>query len=194
MSLQTQSIPVEIVLWGIQSPINTGMVMRITELYQLRLGIFDPFGILNHVEKLQTISDFSCGAYTRQGFRNLSGLSDLHPETNSQRVIATSIDDGSISLEDFIFQPGDSIIFGNEYDGVSEELINSADCCLHIPTPKIFLPKYKSFSPIDHHRDHAVAHNGVPSHNVAVSVGIISHAIYLQSLKTSGFNKKQSPD
>ena len=51
----------EFLLYGLQSPINIGMILRVAETYRFHVAIYDPFCLLDHPDKLRTISDFSCG-------------------------------------------------------------------------------------------------------------------------------------
>ena len=61
----------EFLLYGLQSPINIGMILRVAETYRFHVAIYDPFCLLDHPDKLRTISDFSCGAFPDRAFVTL---------------------------------------------------------------------------------------------------------------------------
>jgi len=55
-------------------------------------------------------------------------------KSEGYRIIATSLHDGSVLLNNFDIEPGKcAIIFGNEHQGVSEYMMKQADECLKIP-------------------------------------------------------------
>jgi tRNA G18 (ribose-2'-O)-methylase SpoU len=168
----------ELVLFGLQSPVNIGIILRVAEVFQFKVSILDPYRVLDDPHKLSTIQDFACGAMSRRGVERVDDLSALERLRCGRRFIATSIGRNAQALSNFHFLPGDLVALGNEYDGLPDEVIASADSLLHIPTPAVWIPKEKSHSPIDPDRTAPVARDGQPSLNVAVTAGILCYAAY----------------
>jgi tRNA G18 (ribose-2'-O)-methylase SpoU len=183
-----EALGLELVLHELQSPINIGMILRIAEVYQFTVSLLDRHGVLDDPQKLPTISDFACGALSRRPVNRLQDASALARLRKSRRLIVTSIGKNARSLLNFHFSPGDLIVLGNEYDGLPDEVAASADVLLHVPTPAAWLPKERSFSPIDPARIESVSRQGQPSLNVAMTAGILCYAAYAQWLA------KQEPD
>jgi tRNA G18 (ribose-2'-O)-methylase SpoU len=167
----------ELLLFSVQSPTNIGLIMRVAEAYCFTVSIFDPHRVLGDPEKLKTIEDFACGSLPRRSFVLLSDQAAVERRRAGRRLIVTSILPGACSLPTFRFQAGDIIALGNEYDGLPDELSRKADLKLHIPMPKTWIPKPASWYPIDPTRN-AVAHEGTPNLNVAMSAGIICYSAY----------------
>jgi tRNA G18 (ribose-2'-O)-methylase SpoU len=167
----------ELLLYGLQSPINIGMILRVAESYQFRVSVYDRHRIFEDQARLRTIEDFACGAVARRGFR-LVDEHDLKQRSDGRRFVATTIDAGTAALPSFRFRPGDVVALGNEYDGLPDEVIARADVVLNIPMPSVWTPKPKSLNPIDPTRTTTVARDGQPNLNVAMSAGIICYAAY----------------
>jgi tRNA G18 (ribose-2'-O)-methylase SpoU len=173
-----RTLGLELVLVGLQSPINIGMILRIAETYQFQVSIFDAFGVLDDPTKLGTIDDFGCGAVARRGFRRIVDEAALAHVRGGRRLVATSIVSDAVGLSAHRFRPGDLIALGNEYDGLPEALLASADVVVRIPMPAAWTPKPKARNPIDPLRTAPVARDGSPNLNVAVTAGIICYAAY----------------
>jgi len=170
-------------LYDLQSPINIGLTLRAAEQFDDRVAIYDPRSILADPQKAVTISDFSCGAFTRRAPQIVDSLAALR-KTQSGRIIATSLDRHSIPLNEFDFREGDVILLGNEYDGLPADVIQNADARLYIPLADVVVPKQKSQgTPIDPTRQAEVAQNGVPNLNVATAAAIISYARHVQRME-----------
>jgi len=159
----------------LQSPINIGKCARVAEAFGMGLYIHDPRKITRNSEALQTIGDFSCGAWERR--KNLV-LDDIHgfiKNYKKGRLVATCLREDAVRLHDFEFAENDLILFGNEYDGLSREIVENADAKVYIALPKAYLPKPHTPRSIDSSRA-MVNRNGVPSLNVAVAAGIVAYA------------------
>lgn len=172
-----------IVLNGLQSAVNIGRVIRTCEVFQVKVGVYDPTGVMQDAEKNKVISDFACGAVERTDLVDVGDLSDIeHVKSLKKRgrLIATCVGQDAIDLPNFTFQPGDMVVIGNEYDGLSQEFIDVADAKLFIPMPEVWVPKPKSFYPIDPSRQEEVAQNGLANLSASTSANIISYNIYLQ--------------
>jgi tRNA G18 (ribose-2'-O)-methylase SpoU len=168
----------EFLLYGLQSPINIGMILRVGETYGFRISIYDHHGVLARPEALLTIEDFSCGALLRRGFRVLSDSTALDVFLEGKRLVSTAIDPNACALPAYEFRPGDVFALGNEYDGLPESLIARADTVLNIPMPSGWTPKPVSLNPIDAARKDPVARDGRPSLNVAMTAGILCYTCF----------------
>ena len=168
----------ELLLYGLQSPINIGMILRVAETYQFRVSIYDRHRVLEDVQKFGTIKDFACGAATRWGYRTIEDDAALTQALHGRRLVATSIERDTSALPSHRFQAGDMFALGNEYDGLPDDLVARADEVLNIPMPQVWTPKPKSLSPIDPTRTASVARDGQPNLNVAMSAGIICYAAF----------------
>jgi tRNA G18 (ribose-2'-O)-methylase SpoU len=173
----------ELLLYGLQSPINIGMILRVAETYQFQVSIYDQHHVLEDAAKVATIADFACGALTRHGFRDIKDEAALAQMLQGRRLVATSIARSTASLLDHRFQRADIYALGNEYDGLPDKMLAGADVVLNIPMPEIWTPKPKSFNPIDLTRTKAVARDGQPNLNVAMSAGIICYAAFVYWLE-----------
>ena len=176
------ALGLEFLLYELQSPINIGAILRIAEVYQFKVSILDPHGVLNDPEKLSRMKDFACGAFSRRTLQRLEGASALARLRSERRMIATSIGRNTVSLANFRFAPGDLIVLGNEYDGLPDEVVAGADALLHVPTPPAWLPKERSHSPIDPAQIAPVSRDGQPSLNVGMTAGILCYAAYAEWL------------
>jgi tRNA G18 (ribose-2'-O)-methylase SpoU len=172
----------ELLLYGLQSPINIGMILRIAESYQIGVWIYDQFRVMDDAERTRTMTDFACGAIGRRGYRALSDANAIRHVARDRRLIATSIISTGSLLPDFEFRSGDMLVLGNEYDGLPDEFVARADVSLHIPMPAVWTPKPKAEKPIDPTRVTGVARDGQPNLNVAMTAGILCYAAYVSRL------------
>jgi tRNA G18 (ribose-2'-O)-methylase SpoU len=172
----------ELLLYGLQSPINIGMILRVAETYQFRVSIYDRFRVLDDPERLRTIADFACGAVSRRGYQTLVDEPSPALARHGKRLVATSIVPSGYMLPDFDFRAGDVFALGNEYDGLPDAFVMRADTLLHIPMPVVWTPKPQSDKPIDPTRTAAVTRDGQPNLNVAMTAGIVCYAAYVSRL------------
>lgn len=175
----------ELLLYGLQSPINIGMILRVAETYQFRVSIYDQFRVFDDAERLATITDFSCGALARRGYQTLADEAELALAWRGKRLVATSIAPTCSTLSEFDFRAGDIFALGNEYDGLPDAIMARADHVVHIPMPAVWTPKPKATRPIDPRRTANVAHDGQPNLNVAMSAGILCYAAYASQLRNA---------
>lgn len=169
---------INFLLDNLQSPINIGQCARVAEIFGMGLYIRDQRDLLKNFETLQTISDFSCGAWQRKKAHIWEGAEDVIGKYKDGRVIATCLQKDAVRLHDFEFENNDLVVFGNEYDGLEQDLIERADAKVYIQMPKIYLPKPFSHKPIDPSRGSEVNQNGIPNLNVAVAAGIVAYAFF----------------
>lgn len=161
----------KLVLCGLQSPINIGMILRTAELFGNRITFVDTYSVQCDDESMKVISDFACGALERTGFESLNGYDELG--TGGSRLIATVASNKAKRHSDFVWRQSDIILIGNEYTGVPESLRASASEEVGIRMPNVYLPKPTSNSPIDPTRVQQIANPGEPALNVAVAASIL---------------------
>lgn len=148
-----------IILDKIQDPGNLGTIIRVSEAAGIDLII---------------ISDNSCSIYNTKTIRasmssifrknifisnDLKGIINILKDNNF-KVFATAISDDSHIYYDKVFNDKNAVIFGNEANGVSQDLISLSD-------EKIKIPMYGK----------------IQSLNVAISSSIIVYEILRQSNK-----------
>ncbi|MBO6551345.1 MAG: hypothetical protein JJ926_10370 [Roseitalea sp.] len=168
-----------LVLCGVQSPINIGMILRSAEIYRVAVLIHDAYGVFSDKGKVRTISDFGCGALQRHPpsiVKTLS-VSDLRG-----RLVRSDTVAGAQSHLAFEWQAGDSLLIGNEYDGVPQDLAAASHASVTIPMPPGHFPKPESFDPIDSERAARIARQGMPSLNTAVAASAMISAAYARGL------------
>lgn len=165
-----------LILCGVQSPVNIGMILRSSEIYRVHVCIWDIHGVMTNADKVTTVSDFACGALQRsppeitKDWKRAVLLED--------RCIATDIDPNCPHHTAFQWLETDQILIGNEYDGVPEELLAKATHKVTIPMPQGYFPKPASHSPIDPSRKLPPASSGQPSLNAAVAASILLSTAY----------------
>ncbi|MGP9820339.1 TrmH family RNA methyltransferase [Salinarimonas sp. NSM] len=177
---------IRILLVGVRSPINTGMILRVAETYEADVALTGADDVLDDPVRLQTIRDFSCGALERRGFTRLAGLEAARAWIGEGRLVATTIAADAVELPAFAFRPGDVIAFGSEYDGLDPAFAAAADVALTIPMPDVFTPKPPTANPIDPGRTAPPSNDGRPNLNVAMSVGIACYAAYCAGVAGAG--------
>jgi len=176
------ALQLQLILVGLQSPINIGLILRLAEAYSFSVNSIDSDRVFNDPGKMSTVSDFACGALLRRGLHRLESMESLTQLRRGRRLIATAIGENTMPLTGFQFQPGDLVALGNEYDGLSDKFVREADVVIQVPTPPVWMPKEPSNQPIDPQRKAPVARDGEPSLNVAVTAGIVCYAAYAQWL------------
>jgi tRNA G18 (ribose-2'-O)-methylase SpoU len=171
---------IKLLLWGVQSPVNTGMLLRVAETYRVPVGIIGSEKLLADASAMSTVSDFACGALERVGLMRLDSPVDADAWRGHGRLLATSIDAGAEPLSGFRFQPADVVVLGNEYDGLPDEVMARADCRITVPMADVWTPKPRARRPIDPSRSAPVRQDGRPSLNVAMTGAIICYTAFVQ--------------
>lgn len=156
-----------VVLCGLQSAINIGMILRSAEVYANPVVIVDTFRVLENSTHVQTISDFACGALQRTPPQVVEDYStiDLH----NGRLITTTPIGPSRPMARFDWRDDDALLIGNEYSGVPPLIAEKADVRVRIAMPAVFAPKAPSQSPIDPRRVSQIANASEPALNVAIA-------------------------
>lgn len=129
-----EKVPVVIVLDNIRSQNNIGSIFRIADAFRLQ-GVF--LCGITAVPPHREIQKTALGATESvewQYFDTTSkALALLH--SSGYSILAVEQTDGSILLNDFHPSPGEklAIIFGNEVNGIDNEILNLASGCIEIP-------------------------------------------------------------
>ena len=79
---------IRILLVGVRSPINTGMILRVAETYEAEVALTGADDVLDDPARLQTIGDFSCGALARRGYARLSGPEAVRAWIQANQTLA----------------------------------------------------------------------------------------------------------
>lgn len=143
--------------------------------------IWDPRGIAKEHSKV--IYDFSCGASDRLRLGYIADLEDFL-EISVNRKIGTYLNTGTSSLASTKFQKNDIILFGNEYSGIDENIIQLCDEKLRIELPDGKMPKTKPYNGIES-ANKEFRNLGTPCLNVGASAAIIAYRSYIDLLKYS---------
>lgn len=175
-------LPVNLMLYDVQSGVNVGQVLRTCEMFQVWLQIYDPRKVLEDEQRRMTASDFSCGALERFNDVLVDDFA-AYRKANKGRIIATAIGKSAVPLTEFEFKPGDTVLMGNEYDGLPDDVVAKADVNLFIPLPNGVVHKPRSKSPIDPSRAASVAQNGIPNLSVSIASSIMAFAIHAQRMR-----------
>jgi tRNA G18 (ribose-2'-O)-methylase SpoU len=127
-------LPVVIVLDNVRSQHNIGSVFRTSDAF--RMEAIHLCGI-TATPPHREIHKTALGATDTVDWKyfDTTKHSIDFLKANSYKVYAIEQAVGSISLEDFKINPAEKIalIFGNEVEGVSEEIMLEVDGCIEIP-------------------------------------------------------------
>ncbi|PWJ60629.1 SpoU rRNA methylase family protein [Dyadobacter jejuensis] len=132
--IESEKFPFQILLDNIRSLNNVGSFFRTADAFRaekLVLGGYTPHP--PHRE----ITRSALGAENSVAWVKVESLESyvLHLKEKGYQVVAIEQAEGSISLEDFVPMEGVgyAFIFGNEVEGVRDELMALCDACLEIP-------------------------------------------------------------
>ena len=146
-----------IILDSVSDPGNLGTILRISEATGIDLiilinnccSIFNPKVIRSSMSSL-----FRVNIHVTSSYNDLINLL----KENNFNIYSTTLSDNSISYSNIDFKNKNVIIYGNEANGVSKDLIDISDKLIKIPM-----------------------RGSIESLNVSVSVGIISYEIMRQN-------------
>lgn len=120
------------VVEGLQDTGNMAAIMRSAEAFG-----FQPFHVITTAGKYKMSTRTTQGANKWLDVYRWAGVEDcvenLHE--HGYRVVATYVGEGAEPIESFNFVERTALVFGNEPDGVSSELLELADARAVIPTP-----------------------------------------------------------
>jgi tRNA G18 (ribose-2'-O)-methylase SpoU len=128
-----EKIPVIIVLDNIRSALNIGSVFRtadaflIEKIYLCGVSAKPPHKDINK-SALGSINSV-CWEYSSHTLTTILAL-----KKEGYKIISIEQVENSIKSNEIIINSSDKyvLIFGNEVDGVSQEVINNSDCCLEV--------------------------------------------------------------
>ncbi len=169
-----------VVLCGLQSAINIGMILRSAEAYANPVVLIDTFSVLENSTDVPIISDFACGALQRNPPEVLEDYSTL--DAHKGRLITTTTTGPSRAMAKFSWRNDDALLIGNEYSGVPPLIAEKADVRIRIAMPAVFAPKTPSVSPIDPGRVGQIANASEPALNVAVAASAMMIDAYAKSM------------
>ncbi len=170
-----------LLLNGLRSPINLGMILRVAETYKVGVALVGSASVIDDEHQLRIVSDFACGAFQRKSFVWAATIDDMLTRLSARRLVSTTVETGAASLSDFGFKHGDTVLLGNEYDGLPEDILSKCTLSIRIPMADVWAPKPPSFEPIDPSRTQGVARDGTPSLNVAMAAGIICYEWFMRT-------------
>jgi 23S rRNA (guanosine2251-2'-O)-methyltransferase len=129
----TAKIPVVAVLDNIRSAMNVGSVFRTADAFAIEKIVI--CGI-SATPPNREITKTAIGATESVEWEYVENVMDAVAQLKSNGYILAGIEqtDASVFLTDYKITTGKiAVVFGNEVDGVSDEVINELDVCLEIP-------------------------------------------------------------
>ncbi|MHC1705934.1 MAG: RNA methyltransferase [Bacteroidales bacterium] len=160
--IQAKKLPVWVILDNVRSQNNTGSIFRSCDAFRIEgIVLCGITATPPHREIHKTaLGAEDSVAWTYEG-NTVSAVNKF--KAKGYRIIAVEQAEGSVSLETFLpLQEKLVFVFGNEINGVADEVMNLVDSCVEIPQ---FGTKH--------------------SINIAVSAGIILWEVFK---KAGGFN------
>ena|SRR5436190_1617764 len=127
-----------VLLWEVESDMNVGLIIRACYMLGYRLihlKVYDRYSIFK--TKSDGILRFS--SYIGDNYPDIEVFAEEEPalgylSSYKSRIIATTPkEQRAISLTDFTFEDKDLIVFGNEFHGLSDEVLQFATHRLVIP-------------------------------------------------------------
>ena len=129
-----EKIPVVVILDNIRSMHNIGSVFRTADAFRIeKIYLCGITASPPHKEIRKT----ALGATESVKWEHVKEIGDLILKLKSEnfKVLAIEQTEGSKKLSEFNLIPDEkyAVVFGNEVDGVQQEVINQSDFCLEIP-------------------------------------------------------------
>lgn len=131
---KVEKIPVVIVLDNIRSMHNTGSVFRSADAFRVQeIHLCGLTATPPHREIQKT----ALGATESVAWKYFENVVDVirYLKTKDYLIVAIEQAEESVSLLDFIPDPSQkyAFVFGNEIEGVSQEVMDMVDICVEIP-------------------------------------------------------------
>jgi 23S rRNA (guanosine2251-2'-O)-methyltransferase len=131
---RAEKFPVWVILDNVRSQQNIGSIFRSTDAFGLA-GIF--LCGISATPPQREIHRTALGSEETVEWKYVEKTLDAVALLKEQGFVIVAIEqaEGSISLRDFLPQAGEklALIFGNEIDGVSQEVMDLVDSCIEIP-------------------------------------------------------------
>ncbi len=128
-----KKIPVVAVLDNIRSAMNVGSVFRTADAFAIEKIII--CGI-SATPPNREITKTAIGATESVVWEYIENVSEAvsYLKNDGYTIAGIEQTDASVLLTDYIFNTEKiAVVFGNEVDGVSDEVINELDVCIEIP-------------------------------------------------------------
>jgi tRNA G18 (ribose-2'-O)-methylase SpoU len=131
---QAPKVPVWVVLDNVRSQQNIGSVFRTSDAFNLAGIILCGISSTPPQREIHRTALGSEDTVAWKYYENTLEAIDYLKAQNF-KIVAIEQAEGSISLGDFVFSESEKLafIFGNEIDGVSQEVMDVVDSCLEIP-------------------------------------------------------------
>lgn len=158
-----EKIKIVIVLDNIRSMHNVGSVFRTSDAFAIeKLYLCGITACPPHRDIEKSALGATASVHWEYFADTLEAIENL--KKDGYTILSIEQAENSVSLEDYSFDANNAyaIIFGNEVDGVQQEVINASENCIEIPQ---FGTKH--------------------SFNVSVTTGIVMWQVYTSRLKTS---------
>jgi len=175
-----------LVMYGLQSPVNIGMILRVCEIYGVDVLFFDYYKVFAEIQSRNIISDFSTGAMDRKSWTIVQCKQELLDKLDDCRIVCANPCQSAKCISSFEWSRSDAVVLGNEYDGLTAEFRSLADAQIRIPMPRGSYLKPTSHYPIDPRRSEAPANDGNPSLNVATTAAILCCFSYCSGMSDFG--------
>jgi 23S rRNA (guanosine2251-2'-O)-methyltransferase len=127
-------LPVVVVLDNVRSQHNIGSVFRTSDAFRMEAIHLCGITATPPHREIHKTALGATDTVSWKYFETTKQSVDFLKE-NSYKVYAIEQAVGSINLEDFTIKTNEKIalVFGNEVDGVSEEIMHEVDGCIEIP-------------------------------------------------------------
>ncbi len=128
--LEKERSPISLLLDGLRIPSNIGMIVRLAEAARIdKVFTYN----MEDFEKSRKMSRVSRSADQYLEIRQLKELSEVEQLKKNNDLIGLEITTHSIPYPQFSPQRPVVLIVGSEKHGISQELIELSDQCIHIP-------------------------------------------------------------
>src|SRR5690606_28291579 len=131
---EADKIPVVVILDNIRSMYNIGSVFRTADAFLIeKIYLCGITGTPPHKEIRKT----ALGATESVEWEYVKEISELIGKLKNEgfKILSIEQTEGSKNLSEFELSPNEkyAVIFGNEVEGVQQEVINQSDVCIEIP-------------------------------------------------------------
>lgn len=131
---KSDKIPVVVILDDVRSAYNVGSIFRTSDAFRVeKIYLCGITGTPPNKEIRKT----ALGADESVDWTYMKEISKLivRLKADNYTIISVEQTDASISMNDFKIKPDGkyTLIFGNEVEGVNQQVVNQSDFCLEIP-------------------------------------------------------------
>lgn len=131
---QKEKKPITIILDNVRSLNNVGSIFRTSDGFGIeKIYLCGITGTPPH----RDIHKTALGAENSMAWEHVENTTDIcnRLKADGYKIVAIEQAEGSVSLQDFTIVRDEkiAIVFGNEVDGVSDEVLALCDACVEIP-------------------------------------------------------------